>query len=127
MPAENCVILLRNKLKSFGLNLDTDIVGICKVGKLISTEHQLCLAHGVHLAVHDVLYKSKRNSRTVVGAGEGQEINGGNQEVEHDIVNESDDSHDDTRVDDVDSAELNKDSGESDEDDVSTIQPQYWQ
>lgn len=29
MPAENCVTLLRKKLKSFGLNLDTDIIGIC--------------------------------------------------------------------------------------------------
>lgn len=127
MPAENCVILLRNKLKSFGLNLDTDIVGVCtdgasvmcKVGKLISTEHQLCLAHGVHLAVHDVLYKRKRNSITVVGSGEGQD-DGGNQEVKH--TNESDDNH--TGVEDVEldfaEPELNKDSDESDNDDVSS-------
>ena len=65
MPAEKCIHLLKRKLEAFGLNLDTDIVGICtdgasvmcKVGKLIGVQHQLCLAHGIHLAVHDVLYK----------------------------------------------------------------------
>jgi len=30
-----------------------------KVGKLVNTEHQLCFAHGIHLAVCDVLYKKK--------------------------------------------------------------------
>ena len=65
MPAEKCILLLKRKLEAFGLNLHTDIVGICtdgasvmcKVGKLIDVQHQLCLAHGIHLAVHDVLYK----------------------------------------------------------------------
>lgn len=67
MPAEKCVELLEAKLKLFGLDLKTDIVGICtdgasvmvKVGKLIAAEHQLCYAHGVHLAVQDVLYKRR--------------------------------------------------------------------
>jgi len=64
MPAEKCIHLLKHKLEAFGLNLDTDTVGICthgasvmcKVGKLIGVQHQPCLAHGIHLAVHDVLY-----------------------------------------------------------------------
>jgi hypothetical protein len=64
MPAERCIELIKNKLQSFGLDLESD-VGICtdeasvmcKVGKLISGEHQLCYAHGIHLAVQDVLYK----------------------------------------------------------------------
>lgn len=30
-----------------------------KVGKLIDAEHQLCFAHGIHLAVCDVLYSKK--------------------------------------------------------------------
>ena len=30
---------------------------MCKAGKLIGAEHQLCLAHGVHLAAQGVLYK----------------------------------------------------------------------
>jgi len=89
-----------------------------QVGKFISAEHQLCLAHGVHLAVHDVLYKRiSRNSSTAVG--EGQEMNAGNHEVDHhDHANESDYSHDiDTGI-DVDSAEVSNDS--DDDDDVSS-------
>lgn len=65
MPAEKCVELLRNKLKDFGLDLSTDIVTITtdgasvmvKVGKLIEADQQLCFAHGIHLAVLDVLYR----------------------------------------------------------------------
>jgi len=49
MPAETCVDLIKKKLQEFGLNLEEDIVAIstdgasvmCKVGKLISPEHQL--------------------------------------------------------------------------------------
>lgn len=55
------------KLESNGLKLENDIVCIVtdgasvmkKVGQLISTEQQLCYAHGVQLAVLDVLYKGK--------------------------------------------------------------------
>jgi hypothetical protein len=62
-PAEKCVELLNNKLRDFGLKLESDIVCICtdgarvmtKVGELISAEQQLCYAHGIHLAVTDVL------------------------------------------------------------------------
>jgi len=51
MPAETCVDLIRKKLDEFGLDLDKDIVAVCsdgasvmcKVGKLLSAEHQLCL------------------------------------------------------------------------------------
>ncbi|XP_063782142.1 uncharacterized protein LOC134932045 [Pseudophryne corroboree] len=65
MPAEKCVDLLEMKLSVFGLSLQDDIVGICtdgasvmkKVGRLISAKQQLCYAHGIHLAVMDVLYK----------------------------------------------------------------------
>lgn len=74
MPAEKCIDLLKERLLQFDLNLDRDIVGICtdgasvmtKVGKLISAEHQLCWAHGVHLAVHDVIYKRRAVSGTAV-------------------------------------------------------------
>ena len=65
MPAEQCVKLLTKKLEVYGLSLDADIVCIVtdgasvmkKVGKIISTEQQLCYAHAVQLAVLDVLYK----------------------------------------------------------------------
>jgi hypothetical protein len=78
MPAEKCVELLKERLHQFDLNLDKDIVGICtdgasvmtKVGKLISAEHQLCWAHGVHLAVHDVIYKRRSASNTVAESSE---------------------------------------------------------
>jgi hypothetical protein len=65
MPAEQCVKLLTKKLEIYGLSLEADIVSIVtdgasvmkKVGKIISAEQQLCYAHGVQLAVLDVLYK----------------------------------------------------------------------
>ena len=67
MPAERCVELLELKLTSFGLSLAKGIVSICtdgasvmtKVGKLIEAEQQLCYAHGIQLAVIDVLYKRR--------------------------------------------------------------------
>jgi hypothetical protein len=67
MDAESCVRLLSKKLDMFDLSLETDIVGIVtdgasvmtKVGKLISSEHQLCYAHGMQLAILDVLYKNR--------------------------------------------------------------------
>lgn len=65
MPAQKCIQLLDEKLKEHGLNLNTDIVSIMtdgasvmtKVGKLLSVHQQLCMAHGIQLAVIDVLYK----------------------------------------------------------------------
>jgi hypothetical protein len=71
MPAEKCIELLETKLATFGLSLSKDIVAICtdgasvmcKVGKLIEAEQQLCYAHGIQLAVLDVLYKHKFNKR----------------------------------------------------------------
>ena len=70
MPAEKCVELLESKLAQFGLTIQDDIVCICtdgasvmvKVGKIIEAEQQLCYAHGVQLAVLDVLYR--RQART---------------------------------------------------------------
>ena len=69
MPAETCVLLVEQKLE-FGLSLAGDIVCICtdgasvmtKVGKLIEAEQQLCYAHGVQLAVLDVLYRRARRT-----------------------------------------------------------------
>lgn len=36
---------------------------MCKVGRLIDSEHQICLAHGIQLARLDVLYKNKSLQR----------------------------------------------------------------
>lgn len=65
MTAENCLRILKERLSKFDISLETDIVAIVtdgpnvmiKVGRLVCTEQQLCLAHGVNLAVCDVLYE----------------------------------------------------------------------
>lgn len=67
MTAEVCVQLLEGHLKQHGISLNKDIVAIVtdgpnvmlKVGRIVKTEHQLCIAHGIHLAVCDVLYQNK--------------------------------------------------------------------
>lgn len=67
MPAERCIALLDEKLSNFDINLHKDIVCLTtdgasvmtKVGKLVSTEQQLCYAHGIQLAVVDVMYKKR--------------------------------------------------------------------
>ena len=63
--SELCVDFIENWIATFGLALRTDIVScttdgasvMVKFGKLIDSEHQLCYAHGVHLAVTDILYR----------------------------------------------------------------------
>ncbi|KAJ8703695.1 hypothetical protein PYW08_002152 [Mythimna loreyi] len=65
--AEHTINLIENRLKSFGLDSDTDIIGMStdgasvmvKVGKLMKCYQQLCYAHGLQLAVIDVLYKKR--------------------------------------------------------------------
>lgn len=64
LPAEKCIDLLREKLLKHKLDLDRDIVAIItdgasvmkKVGRLLAIDQQLCFAHGVQLAVIDVIY-----------------------------------------------------------------------
>ena len=56
---------LRQKLAEFGLSLETDVVATTtdgasvmeRMGKDLPSLHQICMAHGLHLAVTDVLYK----------------------------------------------------------------------
>ncbi|XP_043210081.1 uncharacterized protein LOC122375011 [Amphibalanus amphitrite] len=64
MPAEKCLDLLQGKLAEFGLELSKHVTCVTtdgasvmvKFGKSLPCEHQLCFAHGVHLAVVDALY-----------------------------------------------------------------------
>ena len=64
-PAESCLGEIEKKLKEFDIYLERDIVAATtdgaavmkKVGRLLSVHHQLCYAHGLQLAVCDVLYK----------------------------------------------------------------------
>lgn len=67
MGAEACASLIDKRLDSFGICLDKDIIGLttdgaavmAKLGRILPVPfHQLCLAHGVQLAVQDVLYKN---------------------------------------------------------------------
>lgn len=66
MPAEKCKKITLEKLKSFNLEL-RDIVGATtdgasvmkKFGKIMGVIHQLCLVHGIHLAVVKSFYKKK--------------------------------------------------------------------
>ena len=66
--AEKIFQLLEKQLAHFGItNMQTSIVSIVsdgasvmkKLGKISQLDHQLCYAHGVHLAVCDVLYKNR--------------------------------------------------------------------
>ena len=67
MPAEKCIQLVEDKLKQHGLSLSRDVVCVTtdgasvmtKVGRLIQCHQQLCFAHGIQLAVLQVLYKKK--------------------------------------------------------------------
>ncbi|XP_060801934.1 uncharacterized protein LOC132903887 [Amyelois transitella] len=67
--AEHCISLVKERLASFGLDLDTDIIActtdgasvMVKVGKLLRCSQQLCFTHGLQLVVVDTLYK-KSNS-----------------------------------------------------------------
>lgn len=64
--AVNCIQYLEDRLKEFGVLLPEDVVSFTtdgastmqKIGKLIVPKQQLCYAHGLHLAVVDVLYKN---------------------------------------------------------------------
>lgn len=65
--ATKFVQILRDRLSEYGIDLETTVVGITtdgasvmqKFGKLLPVESQLCFAHGVHLAVCDVLYATR--------------------------------------------------------------------
>jgi len=66
MPAENCLEILQTKLTTFDLCSD-DFIGITtdgasvmrKLGSYLSVIHQLCLAHGMQLAVLKILSRKE--------------------------------------------------------------------
>lgn len=67
MTSEKCLESVEQRLKLFELTFKTDIVSVMtdgasvmtKIGKISPTHQQLCFAHGIQLAVIDVLYKNK--------------------------------------------------------------------
>lgn len=66
MTAEACVEMVKKRISEYKLSLSEDIVCITtdgastmmKVGKLITPYQQFCMAHGIQLAVIDVLYNT---------------------------------------------------------------------
>ena len=66
LTSERAAELFRNKLAEFDLNEDkhigltSDAASVmCKMGRILKLHHQLCHAHGLHLAVCDIIYKKK--------------------------------------------------------------------
>ena len=65
LPADVAAEKVEEKLREFGLQLESDIVAtttdgaavMVAMGDELPTIHQLCMAHGIHLAVVAVLYK----------------------------------------------------------------------
>ncbi|UYV74402.1 hypothetical protein LAZ67_11003411 [Cordylochernes scorpioides] len=66
--SEQCKYVIGAKLLEFGIDFETDIVCVTtdgcammvKLGHIIGPLQQLCYAHGLHLAVMDVLYAKKK-------------------------------------------------------------------
>ncbi|UYV70780.1 hypothetical protein LAZ67_8000576 [Cordylochernes scorpioides] len=66
--SEQCKYVIGAKLLEFGIDFETDIVCVTtdgcammvKLGHIIGPLQQLCYAHGLHLAVMDVLYDKKK-------------------------------------------------------------------
>ena len=80
MISEKVREYLELKLGEFGLNLEKDIVCcvtdgasvMVKFGKQIPSEHHVCYAHTIHLAVCDVLYNKKNAVEEIEVMTEGQ-------------------------------------------------------
>ncbi len=65
LPAHKTVELVEKKLSDFSLNMKSNVIAsvtdgasvMLKFERISHSEHQQCFAHGLHLAVCDVLYK----------------------------------------------------------------------
>ena len=94
LPAEKHLKLLKEKLASFGIKLETDIAGVSndgcsvmmKLGTLIMNIQVLCQSHGGHLAVTDVLYRKMRDDEMDSGFDSGEEDD--NDDVESEAEEE---------------------------------------
>ena len=74
--AEKVLQMVTDKLKLFNISLEEDVVAtvtdgpsvMVKFGNICPAEHQLCFAHGIQLAVNDILYsKPKEQSEEDLG------------------------------------------------------------
>ena len=81
MPAEVAKEILTKKLAEYGIELKKHVIcntvdgaSVCvKLGKLLKILQQICLAHGLHLSVCDVLYKAKRSNENEDKDTEGED------------------------------------------------------
>lgn len=72
--AENLVRLISERLNLFNLNLENDIISITtdgpnvmkKLGRIVPCLQQFCYAHGLQLAVIDVLYQKRDSEESEV-------------------------------------------------------------
>ena len=96
MTAEVCKEMVVQRTAQFGLDIQMDIICcttdaasvMVKFGKLMDCEQQLCYAHGVNLAVCDVLYTNNASS---VPLPELEENNPNNDSSDFDDNEEIDD------------------------------------
>ena len=73
LTSNACLELVREKLERHNLSLEHDIVALqtdgpaimVKMGRISPTCHQQCFAHGIQLAVLDVLYKKRRGKSNI--------------------------------------------------------------
>ena len=64
--------VLEKKLNEYSIDIEKDVIChttdgasvMTKMAKLLKIVHQICLAHGMHLAVCDVLYKAKKSNES---------------------------------------------------------------
>lgn len=92
------VKLIERRLENFNLKPELDIVNLTtkakvmvKVGRLFASEHLLCIVHGLHLAVIEVLYKTQPKDK---------EENSAEATIDtiEDILEEDDDDESDTFI-----------------------------
>lgn len=98
LPAEKIVNMVENKLREFNLSTKEHIISCVtdgasvmkKFGRLSSMEHQQCYAHGLHLAVTDVLYKKAVIHETSVSDCDEHECSSAKNHSEDDESDETD-------------------------------------
>ena len=95
-PATSAAELIKKEVKNYGLDVEQDIVCLIsdgasvmkKLGRELGISHQLCLSHGLHLAVVKVLYQAaKETARDAVEEEDEQAV-----AADEDDANTPDDS-----------------------------------
>ena len=79
LPALRLKNLMEEHLSKFTINLSQDVVALVTdgaevmkcVGRKIGCYHLICMCHGIHLAVTDVLFPQKKNDQPPLPTFEG--------------------------------------------------------